>query len=514
MQLLKEAMETIKGDNQKLRRALQASEDRASTLQKQLAGRMMTDKTAIQQASGLAQILAGRQEKLRVVIWIATHLAQETAYAHARYCLSVWSRHALLQRQGRHKPESADKESPVVDQSSAILLQEDHLKRCRSLANWSARRQSLLIGEQAALKCLSAWRKCAFARSRERMAQWAAKELERQANHGLLLYCFFSYRRFVKGQRRPGTLLNEEDAPPDGSHREELSLLTPAALCKAAFHQNASRRLRCATIWSAWRSAAYDLRQDRVAVALHHRFEQEHDLMDQRIVFFRDVVVKEKLRNQATLLLRWTFDALMRCIVMGRHKARSQRKEEELQSMFTDAKRTMDHVSNRTIAILERRCQDPRPWTLKLLLHLWVLHTENSKEQFQKQAVQHRLDEALAEVAVISRRFGVPKVQAKEESITPLEEFEAAGRAALSIYGQRRQPGNDPSPWASSSVYASSDGPSLPNNKDFASTAYLQKAKEPGPLEAPASMSIGTNSALWAQLDELDGHMANMSGRI
>eukprot|EP00913_Durusdinium_trenchii_P029575 g27721.t1 len=182
--------------------------------------------------------------------------------------------------------------------------------------------------------------------------------------------------------------------------------------------------------------------------------------------------------------------------------------------MFTDAKRTMDHVSNRTIAILERRCQDPRPWTLKLLLHLWVLHTENSKEQFQKQAVQHRLDEALAEVAVISRRFGVPKVQAKEESITPLEEFEAAGRAALSIYGQRRQPGNDPSPWASSSVYASSDGPSLPNNKDFASTAYLQKAKEPGPLEAPASMSIGTNSALWAQLDELDGHMANMSGRI
>eukprot|EP00913_Durusdinium_trenchii_P029574 g27720.t1 len=199
--------------------------------------------------NGLAQILAGRQEKLRVVIWIATHLAQdrggseETAYAHARYCLSVWSRHALLQRQGRHKPESADKEicrhgfvghgrleSPVVDQSSAILLQEDHLKRCRSLANWSARRQSLLIGEQAALKCLSAWRKCAFARSRERMAQWAAKELERQAkleatgvdtNHGLLLYCFFSYRRFVKGQRRPGTLLNEEDAPPDGSHREE-----------------------------------------------------------------------------------------------------------------------------------------------------------------------------------------------------------------------------------------------------------------------------------------------------
>eukprot|EP00435_Cladocopium_sp_Y103_P056611 s445_g19.t1 len=98
MEMLKEAMDSMRLENAKLNRALQSSEDRVSTLQKQLAGRMMTDRNAIQQASGLAQIAAGRQEKLRVVLWISNRVTQEAAYSQARLCLWAWGRHALLQQ--------------------------------------------------------------------------------------------------------------------------------------------------------------------------------------------------------------------------------------------------------------------------------------------------------------------------------------------------------------------------------------------------------------------------------
>jgi len=281
-------------------------------------------------------------------------------------------------------------------------------------------------------------------------------------------------------------------------HREELSLLTPAALCRATFHESASRHLRLVTVWQAWRSATVDLRQERVAVALHSRFEQEHDLMDERIIFCR-------------------------------HKARSLRKEQELQSMFDDAKRSMVQLSSAAVAILERMRRDPKPWTMKLILHLWVFSTELSKEQLQTEGVQRHLKDALAEVSLLHRRLAAAGQPAREEPNPALEEFEAAGRAALSIYGSAETPAvkNRPAS-SSSSAYVSTEGPRVrvPKGNDFASTmAYLREARKnpgvavwdqhvaPSPVEN-AGKSIGTNSALWAQLDELDGYMAGMSGRF
>lgn len=551
MEMLKEAMDSMRLENAKLHRALQSSEDRVSTLQKQLAGRMMTDRNAIQQASGLAQIAAGRQEKLRVVLWISNRVTQEAAYSQARLCLWAWGRHALLQRHLEAAKPSKKEASPAspgspkgtkgtkevaapspapsqVTDSGLALIHEAHLERCQLLAKWSAKRQSWLLAEQSAYRCLAAWRKFCFASARQRLAEWSAEQLERQVNHGLLVYCFFSFRRFVKGTRRPGTAVKDEEGATE-VHREELSLLTPAALCRATFHESASRRLRLVTVWQAWRSATVDLRQERVAVALHSRFEQEHDLMDERIIFCRDAVVKEKLRGHQAFLLRWIFDAFMRSTVMGRHKARSLRKEQELQSMFDDAKRSMVQLSSAAVAILERMRRDPKPWTMKLILHLWVFSTELSKEQLQTEGVQHHLKDALAEVSLLHRRLAAAGQPAREEPNPALEEFEAAGRAALSIYGSAETPAvkNRPAS-SSSSAYVSTEGPRVrvPKGNDFASTmAYLREARKnpgvavwdqhvaPSPVEN-AGKSIGTNSALWAQLDELDGYMAGMSGRF
>lgn len=551
MEMLKEAMDSMRLENAKLHRALQSSEDRVSTLQKQLAGRMMTDRNAIQQASGLAQIAAGRQEKLRVVLWISNRVTQEAAYSQARLCLWAWGRHALLQRHLEAAKPSKKEASPAspgspkgtkgtkevaapspapsqVTDSGLALIHEAHLERCQLLAKWSAKRQSWLLAEQSAYRCLAAWRKFCFASARQRLAEWSAEQLERQVNHGLLVYCFFSFRRFVKGTRRPGTAVKDEEGATE-IHREELSLLTPAALCRATFHESASRRLRLVTVWQAWRSATVDLRQERVAVALHSRFEQEHDLMDERIIFCRDAVVKEKLRGHQAFLLRWIFDAFMRSTVMGRHKARSLRKEQELQSMFDDAKRSMVQLSSAAVAILERMRRDPKPWTMKLILHLWVFSTELSKEQLQTEGVQRHLKDALAEVSLLHRRLAAAGQPAREEPNPALEEFEAAGRAALSIYGSAETPAvkNRPAS-SSSSAYVSTEGPRVrvPKGNDFASTmAYLREARKnpgvavwdqhvaPSPVEN-AGKSIGTNSALWAQLDELDGYMAGMSGRF
>lgn len=551
MEMLKEAMDSMRLENAKLHRALQSSEDRVSTLQKQLAGRMMTDRNAIQQASGLAQIAAGRQEKLRVVLWISNRVTQEAAYSQARLCLWAWGRHALLQRHLEAAKPSKKEASPAspgspkgtkgtkevaapspapsqVTDSGLALIHEAHLERCQLLAKWSAKRQSWLLAEQSAYRCLAAWRKFCFASARQRLAEWSAEQLERQVNHGLLVYCFFSFRRFVKGTRRPGTAVKDEEGATE-VHREELSLLTPAALCRATFHESASRRLRLVTVWQAWRSATVDLRQERVAVALHSRFEQEHDLMDERIIFCRDAVVKEKLRGHQAFLLRWIFDAFMRSTVMGRHKARSLRKEQELQSMFDDAKRSMVQLSSAAVAILERMRRDPKPWTMKLILHLWVFSTELSKEQLQTEGVQRHLKDALAEVSLLHRRLAAAGQPAREEPNPALEEFEAAGRAALSIYGSAETPAvkNRPAS-SSSSAYVSTEGPRVrvPKGNDFASTmAYLREARKnpgvavwdqhvaPSPVEN-AGKSIGTNSALWAQLDELDGYMAGMSGRF
>lgn len=554
MEMLKEAMDSMRLENARLNRALQSSEDRVSTLQKQLAGRMMTDRNAIQQASGLAQIAAGRQEKLRVVLWISNRVTQEAAYSQARLCLWAWGRHALLQRHLEAAKPSKKEASPAspgsgtkgtkevaapspapsqVTDSGLALIHEAHLERCESLARWSAKRQSWLLAEQSAYRCLAAWRKFCFAAARQRLAEWSAEQLERQVNHGLLVYCFFSFRRFVKGTRRPGTAVKDEEGATE-VHREELSLLTPAALCRATFHESASRRLRLVTVWQAWRSATVDLRQERVAVALHSRFEQEHDLMDERIIFCRDAVVKEKLRGHQAFLLRWIFDAFMRSTVMGRHKARSLRKEQELQSMFDDAKRSMVQLSSAAVAILERmfsssRRRDPKPWTMKLILHLWVFSTELSKEQLQTEGVQRHLKDALAEVSLLHRRLAAAGQPAREEPNPALEEFEAAGRAALSIYGSAETTAvkNRPAS-SSSSAYVSTEGPRVrvPKGNDFASTmAYLREARKnpgvavwdqhvaPSPVEN-AGKSIGTNSALWAQLDELDGYMAGMSGRF
>lgn len=551
MEMLKEAMDSMRLENAKLHRALQSSEDRVSTLQKQLAGRMMTDRNAIQQASGLAQIAAGRQEKLRVVLWISNRVTQEAAYSQARLCLWAWGRHALLQRHLEAAKPSKKEASPAspgspkgtkgtkevaapspapsqVTDSGLALIHEAHLERCQLLAKWSAKRQSWLLAKQSAYRCLAAWRKFCFASARQRLAEWSAEQLERQVNHGLLVYCFFSFRRFVKGTRRPGTAVKDEEGATE-IHREELSLLTPAALCRATFHESASRRLRLVTVWQAWRSATVDLRQERVAVALHSRFEQEHDLMDERIIFCRDAVVKEKLRGHQAFLLRWIFDAFMRSTVMGRHKARSLRKEQELQSMFDDAKRSMVQLSSAAVAILERMRRDPKPWTMKLILHLWVFSTELSKEQLQTEGVQRHLKDALAEVSLLHRRLAAAGQPAREEPNPALEEFEAAGRAALSIYGSAETPAvkNRPAS-SSSSAYVSTEGPRVrvPKGNDFASTmAYLREARKnpgvavwdqhvaPSPVEN-AGKSIGTNSALWAQLDELDGYMAGMSGRF
>lgn len=551
MEMLKEAMDSMRLENAKLHRALQSSEDRVSTLQKQLAGRMMTDRNAIQQASGLAQIAAGRQEKLRVVLRISNRVTQEAAYSQARLCLWAWGRHALLQRHLEAAKPSKKEASPAspgspkgtkgtkevaapspapsqVTDSGLALIHEAHLERCQLLAKWSAKRQSWLLAEQSAYRCLAAWRKFCFASARQRLAEWSAEQLERQVNHGLLVYCFFSFRRFVKGTRRPGTAVKDEEGATE-IHREELSLLTPAALCRATFHESASRRLRLVTVWQAWRSATVDLRQERVAVALHSRFEQEHDLMDERIIFCRDAVVKEKLRGHQAFLLRWIFDAFMRSTVMGRHKARSLRKEQELQSMFDDAKRSMVQLSSAAVAILERMRRDPKPWTMKLILHLWVFSTELSKEQLQTEGVQRHLKDALAEVSLLHRRLAAAGQPAREEPNPALEEFEAAGRAALSIYGSAETPAvkNRPAS-SSSSAYVSTEGPRVrvPKGNDFASTmAYLREARKnpgvavwdqhvaPSPVEN-AGKSIGTNSALWAQLDELDGYMAGMSGRF
>lgn len=551
MEMLKEAMDSMRLENAKLHRALQSSEDRVSTLQKQLAGRMMTDRNAIQQASGLAQIAAGRQEKLRVVLWISNRVTQEAAYSQARLCLWAWGRHALLQRHLEAAKPSKKEASPAspgspkgtkgtkevaapspapsqVTDSGLALIHEAHLERCQLLAKWSAKRQSWLLAEQSAYRCLAAWRKFCFASARQRLAEWSAEQLERQVNHGLLVYCFFSFRRFVKGTRRPGTAVKDEEGATE-VHREELSLLTPAALCRATFHESASRRLRLVTVWQAWRSATVDLRQERVAVALHSRFEQEHDLIDERIIFCRDAVVKEKLRGHQAFLLRWIFDAFMRSTVMGRHKARSLRKEQELQSMFDDAKRSMVQLSSAAVAILERMRRDPKPWTMKLILHLWVFSTELSKEQLQTEGVQRHLKDALAEVSLLHRRLAAAGQPAREEPNPALEEFEAAGRAALSIYGSAETPAvkNRPAS-SSSSAYVSTEGPRVrvPKGNDFASTmAYLREARKnpgvavwdqhvaPSPVEN-AGKSIGTNSALWAQLDELDGYMAGMSGRF
>lgn len=551
MEMLKEAMDSMRLENAKLHRALQSSEDRVSTLQKQLAGRMMTDRNAIQQASGLAQIAAGRQEKLRVVLWISNRVTQEAAYSQARLCLWAWGRHALLQRHLEAAKPSKKEASPAspaspkgtkgtkevaapspapsqVTDSGLALIHEAHLERCQLLAKWSAKRQSWLLAEQSAYRCLAAWRKFCFAAARQRLAEWSAEQLERQVNHGLLVYCFFSFRRFVKGTRRPGTAVKDEEGATE-VHREELSLLTPAALCRATFHESASRRLRLVTVWQAWRSATVDLRQERVAVALHSRFEQEHDLMDERIIFCRDAVVKEKLRGHQAFLLRWIFDAFMRSTVMGRHKARSLRKEQELQSMFDDAKRSMVQLSSAAVAILERMRRDPKPWTMKLILHLWVFSTELSKEQLQTEGVQRHLKDALAEVSLLHRRLAAAGQPAREEPNPALEEFEAAGRAALSIYGSAETTAvkNRPAS-SSSSAYVSTEGPRVrvPKGNDFASTmAYLREARKnpgvavwdqhvaPSPVEN-AGKSIGTNSALWAQLDELDGYMAGMSGRF
>lgn len=551
MEMLKEAMDSMRLENAKLHRALQSSEDRVSTLQKQLAGRMMTDRNAIQQASGLAQIAAGRQEKLRVVLWISNRVTQEAAYSQARLCLWAWGRHALLQRHLEAAKPSKKEASPAspgspkgtkgtkevaapspapsqVTDSGLALIHEAHLERCQLLAKWSAKRQSWLLAEQSAYRCLAAWRKFCFASARQRLAEWSAEQLERQVNHGLLVYCFFSFRRFVKGTRRPGTAVKDEEGATE-IHREELSLLTPAALCRATFHESASRRLRLVTVWQAWRSATVDLRQERVAVALHSRFEQEHDLIDERIIFCRDAVVKEKLRGHQAFLLRWIFDAFMRSTVMGRHKARSLRKEQELQSMFDDAKRSMVQLSSAAVAILERMRRDPKPWTMKLILHLWVFSTELSKEQLQTEGVQRHLKDALAEVSLLHRRLAAAGQPAREEPNPALEEFEAAGRAALSIYGSAETPAvkNRPAS-SSSSAYVSTEGPRVrvPKGNDFASTmAYLREARKnpgvavwdqhvaPSPVEN-AGKSIGTNSALWAQLDELDGYMAGMSGRF
>lgn len=551
MEMLKEAMDSMRLENAKLHRALQSSEDRVSTLQKQLAGRMMTDRNAIQQASGLAQIAAGRQEKLRVVLRISNRVTQEAAYSQARLCLWAWGRHALLQRHLEAAKPSKKEASPAspgspkgtkgtkevaapspapsqVTDSGLALIHEAHLERCQLLAKWSAKRQSWLLAEQSAYRCLAAWRKFCFASARQRLAEWSAEQLERQVNHGLLVYCFFSFRRFVKGTRRPGTAVKDEEGATE-VHREELSLLTPAALCRATFHESASRRLRLVTVWQAWRSATVDLRQERVAVALHSRFEQEHDLIDERIIFCRDAVVKEKLRGHQAFLLRWIFDAFMRSTVMGRHKARSLRKEQELQSMFDDAKRSMVQLSSAAVAILERMRRDPKPWTMKLILHLWVFSTELSKEQLQTEGVQRHLKDALAEVSLLHRRLAAAGQPAREEPNPALEEFEAAGRAALSIYGSAETPAvkNRPAS-SSSSAYVSTEGPRVrvPKGNDFASTmAYLREARKnpgvavwdqhvaPSPVEN-AGKSIGTNSALWAQLDELDGYMAGMSGRF
>lgn len=49
-------------------------------------------------------------------------------------------------------------------------------------------------------------------------------------DRGALLLCFFGYRRAVQGIKRPGSRIYDAEegcAPP----LEELSLLTPAALC-------------------------------------------------------------------------------------------------------------------------------------------------------------------------------------------------------------------------------------------------------------------------------------------
>ena len=554
MEALKEAMDAMRAENAKLNRALQSSEVRVSNLQKQLAGRMMTDRTAIQQASGLAQIAAERQEKLRVVLWVSHHVTQEAALSHARLCLWAWARHALLQRHveaakpkasspapkdPKEEAKSAPSVSVSVTENGLALMHEAHLERCRLLAKWSAKRQSFLLSEQAAYRALSAWRKYTHAKARQRLAEWAAMHLQSHVNHGLLVYCFFSFRRFVQGTRRPGTAVKteEEGATQSDGHREELTLLTPAALCRAAFHQNASRRLRLVTVWQGWRSATIDLRQERVAIALHRRFEEEHDLMDQRIIFCRDAVVKEKLRGQHAMLLRWTFDAFMRCTVMGRHKARSVRKEEELQNLFDDAKRNMVQLSNAAVGILHRMRHDPKPWTMKLILHFWVLSCHIAKEQIHSQAVHRRLDEATAEVALLGRRWAHEQENApfvQEESNPALDDFEAAGRAALHIYGKQPNMGTVTVEHAasSSSAYVSpTEGARvrIPKGNDFASTmAYLREARSnPGAgsweeqrqlpatsVDSHAGKSIGTNSALWAQLNELDGYMAGMSGRF
>ncbi|CAJ1417200.1 unnamed protein product [Effrenium voratum] len=585
----------LQAENAKLKRELEDEQDRVSSLQKQLAGRMQGSERTVmsQRISGIAALQAERKDKLRVVMWVSGSLRKEAAVAHARLCMGAWSRFALLSQKAKPKPikkvveldeDTREKHSsqadsrPPPDSGSMALMHEAHLERCRCLASWAALRQSASLSAAWALRCMGAWRQAAYARARgrmadwtgrqlwqaqrlqlgvrccaawrglthararERLAEWAAAQLERQAAHGLLVFCFFSYRRFVKGARRPGTAVHEEGAASEeDAHRQELSLLTPAALCKAAFHQNASRRLRATCVWSAWTRATWELRQERVAVALHSRFEEEHDLMDQRILFCRDLVVKEKLRAQRLLLLRWIFDVLVKWTAGARNKARGERRDLECQSALDEMKHNMDETAARAVSTIARMRHDPKPWTMSLIVHFWALLLQISKEQMNTEAVQRRLEEAMAEVAVL-RRYAAADPEAPEapRKTRALEDFETAGRAALGIYGEGL-----PRPakadlarnaWASSSssAYVSPENAKvhLPKGNDFASTmAYLRQARSnPGSAESARpppsivssdyqtaqqrSKSIGTNSALWAQLDELDGYMAGMSGRL
>lgn len=546
-----EELEKLRAENAKLKKEIREQEDSLTSLRSQLRARMTGgDRGAVlQSVTGIAARAAQRSSSTRLAEFVLRSLREEVSAAYAKLCFGAWVRQALLARATRPPPPAAA--APVAEQPAepkaegsaapagaeiAMLQAEAAFERSRGLAAWTARAVQHSLMQRSFLF----WRQLRPVMAQRRLAEWSARHLHSLAEHGLLAFCFFSFRRFVKGSRRPGTTMRDEDGDDASPPLQELSLLTPAALCNAVFSQQASRRLRLATVWSAWWSVAKELRQDRVAVALHDRFEEEHDLMDQRIIYCRDAVVKEKLRRESLVLMRWMFDVLHRWASLGRFRARSQRREEELEALVSEVKRAMDATSERAVAIIGRLRHDPKPWSLRLIFHFWVTLRLLSKEEMGTEAAQRRLEEERAEVSIL-RRYVAAAASEDQESgnRSALEDFEAAGRAALG-YADSWPPKAESGLGASSSSAAFvgySDGeprrPRVPAGRDFASTmAYLRQTRDAptaagSPVKAAAgpppsivssdfqtAQSIGTNSALWAKLDELDGYMAGMSGRM
>ncbi|CAJ1353206.1 unnamed protein product [Effrenium voratum] len=94
----------LQAENAKLKRELEdEQDDRVSSLQKQLAGRMQGSERTVmsQRISGIAALQAERKDKLRVVMWVSGSLRKEAAVAHARLCMGAWSRFALLSQKAK-----------------------------------------------------------------------------------------------------------------------------------------------------------------------------------------------------------------------------------------------------------------------------------------------------------------------------------------------------------------------------------------------------------------------------